>query len=74
MDTDTGSTSWNRAIEIFQFHSYRISSAEKGIEALDWFRKTIAARIDANNSQFCLLSLLLTMALEFSLNIHSRHL
>jgi hypothetical protein len=50
MYDESGKTSWTRAIEIFQFHSSRISSAEKGIEALHWFRRMIAARTVATNS------------------------
>ncbi|KAF2668487.1 hypothetical protein BT63DRAFT_425801 [Microthyrium microscopicum] len=50
MDDDSGKASWNRAIEIFKFHSNHIPSAGKGIDALKLFRRTIAKHIAAKDS------------------------
>jgi hypothetical protein len=51
LDADSEKAAWNRAIEIFRFHSKSISSAEKGIVALKWFRRTIAAHTKAAISE-----------------------
>ncbi|KAH8668533.1 fungal-specific transcription factor domain-containing protein [Xylariales sp. PMI_506] len=44
LDSERVTSSWNRARQIFQFHSKYVPSAEKGIEALEWLRKCVAAR------------------------------
>jgi hypothetical protein len=38
LDLDPAKTSWERALEIFEFHKSHVESAAKGIEALGRYR------------------------------------
>ncbi|KAJ0158904.1 Positive regulator of purine utilization [Colletotrichum tanaceti] len=42
-DTEPTRTSWDRALRIFEFHKRHVSSAARGIEALQKFRESVAA-------------------------------
>lgn len=51
LDGGLGKASWSRVTQIFQFHSRHVASAEKGLEALEWFRKCMAARTAVSDSK-----------------------
>ncbi|CAM1503242.1 Fc.00g080180.m01.CDS01 [Cosmosporella sp. VM-42] len=44
LDQDPGKSSWNKALHIFEFHKAHVASAEKGIEALEKFRRFVQRR------------------------------
>ncbi|RDW77811.1 hypothetical protein BP6252_05864 [Coleophoma cylindrospora] len=45
LDADPGKASWDRAMQIFKFHQSHITSAEKGIKVLEYFRHNIEKRL-----------------------------
>lgn len=44
LDVDPGKSSWNNAMGVFQFHKSHVTSAEKGIEAMERLRKCVEAK------------------------------
>jgi hypothetical protein len=45
LDSGQGKASWDKVVEIFRFLAHDVSSAGKGLEALEWFRRAIFARV-----------------------------